>query len=76
MLNYATTKDINGNDVLKYLVACFSLLCEYLVNTNTRVQNAAFQSLRMMLSHGLKKEYFVPKTNTATTGVTDLLNLD
>jgi hypothetical protein len=49
MLNFATSQGVNGNDVLKYVSACFSVYCEYLLNTTARIRNAAFTALRMIL---------------------------
>jgi len=49
MLNFATSSGVNGNDVLKYVSACFSVYCEYLLNTTARIRNAAFTALRMIL---------------------------
>lgn len=57
MLNLATS-DINANDVLKYVSACFSVYCEYLVNTSRRIKNATFQALRMIIQQCLNKSQF------------------
>lgn len=62
MMNYATSGGVKGNDVLKYVSICFSIFCEYLVNTTLRIKNAAFQALRLIVTHCLKKEYFREKS--------------
>lgn len=58
MVNYSTSKGPRANDVLKYVTACFSIFCEYFVNTNARIRNAAFTALRIILTQSLKKEHF------------------
>jgi hypothetical protein len=58
MLNLATAQGVRGNDVLRYVSACFTVYCEYLLNTTVRIRNAAFTALRMIIQQCLKKEYF------------------
>ena len=74
MMNYSTSGNVGGSNVLKYVSACFSIYCEYLVNTTTRIRNAAFQALRLILTHCLKKEYF--KNDKKQYQIADILNLD
>jgi hypothetical protein len=42
MLNLGTAANVKGNEVLRYVSACFSVYCEYLMNTTVRIRNAAF----------------------------------
>ena len=74
MMNFSSSVNVGGNNVLKYVSACFSIYCEYLVNTTTRIKNAAFSALRLILTHCLKKEYF--KNDKKQYQVADILNLD
>ena len=50
ILNYSTSQAVDGQEVLKYVSACFSVFCEYLLNTTARIRNAAFTALRMITS--------------------------
>jgi hypothetical protein len=76
ILNFATSQGVNGNDVLKYVSACFSVFCEYLLNTTARIRNAAFTALRMITSQALKKEYFQAGSIQSQAKSTDALLLD
>ena len=43
MLNYCTSNEgVKQNDILKCIASCFSVFCEYFVNSSLRVKNAAF----------------------------------
>ena len=75
MVNYSTTPGISANDILRYVSACFSIFCEYFVNTSSRVRNAAFSALRIILSHSLKKEFF--RNNQSQNNLAaEILSLD
>ena len=78
MLNFATAQGVRGNDVLKYVSACFSVYCEYLLNTTARIRNAAFTALRMVITQGLKKEFFLEgslQQKSSDTLVLDAMSL-
>jgi len=53
LLNLATS-GIKGNEVLKYVSACFSVFCEYLINTTERIRRAAFSAMRLITTHCIK----------------------
>lgn len=75
MMNLATSQGVRGNEVLRYVSACFSVFTEYLLNTTVRVRNAAFSAMRLILQQCLKREYFTE--NGAQTSIkSDLLTLD
>lgn len=57
MMNLATS-GLKGSEVLKYVSACFSVFCEYFMNTTRRISNATFSALRLIIEQCLKKEYF------------------
>ncbi len=74
MLNLASSSDVRGNIVLRYISACFSVFSEYLLNTTLRVRNAAFSALRIILQQSLKKEQF--KETSSDQSMLDLISLD
>lgn len=78
MANYSTSQGPRPNDILKYVSACFSIFCEYFVNTSARIRNAAFTALRIILTHSLKKEYFQQQGESAIRNnlTAEILNLD
>ena len=75
MLNLGTAANVKGNEVLRYISACFSVYCEYLMNTTVRIRNAAFQALRLILQQCLKREYFI-REEDKTASRQDVLSLD
>jgi hypothetical protein len=75
ILNLATAQGVRGSDVLRYISTCFSVFCEYFQNTTARIRNAAYSALRMILSQGLKREFFNEKQNQVQSS-TDVLLLD
>jgi len=74
MMNLSTTPGIKANDILKYVSASFSVFCEYFINTSSRVRNAAFSALRIILTHCIKKEHFMAKP--VNNHASEILNLD
>ena len=76
MLNLATTQGIKGNDVLKYVSACFSVFCEYFQHANAKIKNAAYSALRLLVQQGLKKEYFANNGGNNKSNTQEILSLD
>ena len=63
VLNFASNETTNDDGVmhrqiLRYITLACSVLSEYLVSGSERVKNAGFSAMRMILSHGLKPQFF------------------
>jgi hypothetical protein len=50
--------DHSKKEILRYVTIAFSVLCEYIVAQTERVQRAAAQAIRIIITNGLTPQLF------------------